>query len=74
MLKRYAAAFAVIAQFFCPMMARAASTDAARVVGDLKVDGIHLTKDGSVITQLSDAIGPKGDPGGYDFLSTAYAG
>jgi hypothetical protein len=44
-------------------MSNAASTDAARVAGDLKVDGIHFSSDGSVITKLSDAIGPPGPTG-----------
>jgi len=31
-----------------------AAGDAARVAGDLKVDGIHFSVDGSVIRRLSD--------------------
>ena len=44
-------------------VAHAATTDAAEIAGDLKVDGIHFSADGSVITKLSDAIGPQGVAG-----------
>jgi hypothetical protein len=40
-----------------------AAPDAAQVAGDLQVDGIHFSADGSVITKLSDAIGPQGIQG-----------
>ena len=47
-----------------PVQIYAAATDAARIAGDLKVDGIHFSADGSVMTKLSDAPqGPKGDQG-----------
>jgi len=34
------------------------AADAARVVGDLQVDGIHFTEDGSVVRKLSDFSSP----------------
>jgi hypothetical protein len=43
-----------------PILTYAAATDAVSVAGDLKVDGIHFSADGSVLTRLSDSIGPPG--------------
>ena len=47
-----------------------AAPNAAEVAGDLKVDGIHFSTDGSVMTKLSDAAGPQGVQGesGYNSL------
>jgi hypothetical protein len=41
-----------------PTTIHAASTDAARVAGDLKVDGIHFSVDNSVIRKLADLSSP----------------
>lgn len=40
------------------MTSGAYAADAARVAGDLKVDGIHFTVDGNVIRKLSDLSSP----------------
>ena len=50
--------------FLCSLASIAiAGPDAARIAGDLKVDGLHFSTDGSVLRKLSDATGPQGIPG-----------
>lgn len=38
----------------------AASTDSAQIVGDLKVDGVHFSKDGSTMYSANSLLKNKG--------------
>jgi hypothetical protein len=51
----------LICAAFSPVSAQ--SPDAARVYGDLKVDGIAFSKDSTVLTTVKDFVGPPGPTG-----------
>jgi len=51
----------LIGAAFVPLSAQA--SDAARVYGDLKVDGITFSKDSTVLTTVKDFVGPPGPIG-----------
>lgn len=51
-------AVASVGIMLCQTVALHAAPDAARVAGDLKVDGLHFSVDGSVIRKLTDLSSP----------------